>query len=178
MADQTIDLSELRALGDQLETLAGALHNQRLLNRLGLAGTRLVRTHTRAGLDKTGASMGSYSAAYARLKERANIPTGVVSLEYGVVRLKAEKERGGGLPIEAAPVRANLYDSMMSHLSHVVSADLDSVSIEFDRADKAEIMGYHIDAGRDPMGFSDDETEQLVGLVGTHLAELVATFGS
>lgn len=172
MADRIIDLDELRQLGDDLETFAGALHNQRLLNRLGLGGVRLIRQHARAGLDKDGKSMGDYSPAYARLKERANVPADKVTLEYGVRRLKAQRD--GGLPIDAAPVRANLYDSMLHHLRALVADDLDSVEIGFDREDKEELMGYHIDAGRDVMGFSPAELDRLQQLVEDDVARILS----
>src|SRR5690606_20105304 len=63
-----MDANNLGALAGDLQKLARQLINQRMLNRLGLASIRIVKTRTRRGIDVEGQPFRAYSDDYAALK--------------------------------------------------------------------------------------------------------------
>lgn len=157
MAERLVDLAELDALTDDLESLASALHNERLLTRLGLAQIRRIKKRTRAGVDVHGNPFAEYSDGYARLRTAAGVPRKRDMLMYGVRVVDGEAE-------------ANAYDTMLDHLHETVADDLQSVELDFDRDDKAELAGYHNEGeGHNPKrefsAVNDGDLDALAELV-------------
>lgn len=153
----------------QLDALAANLVDAKLLNRLGLGAIRFIQVRTREGKDLHGAPFAPYSAPYAKLKTAAGLKTSPVTLSFGVKKIKNEDE--------TYRIEANLHDTMMTHLDHVVSRDLAAVAVIVNREDKETLMRYHsIDGAgkgkviREAWGLSGDEKAQLVKLVGEDLA--------
>lgn len=156
----------------RLDRLAEGLYDQRLLNRIGLAVIRTERQRTRRGLDADGQPFRDYHPAYAKLKDAADgTSSAVVNLEYGVRR------EGEG---DEARVVVNKYDTMLTHLDHVVAQDRRSVVVAFDQERAARIARYHNVEGagrgkvrREFHALSAEQEEQIGGLVGEHVNDLL-----
>ena len=145
--DAEVLAKDLRQLGD-------ALQSQEILNKVGLAAERIIRKRTREGLDVHGDPFAPYSESYADRRERKELPTGTVNLQF------------------------SLYDGMLTTLTSEVGPDLEEVTLYFSDDEKAEIAGYHhTGAGDNPkrefFDLSDEETEKIAELIGEEIDDLL-----
>jgi hypothetical protein len=116
-------MAELNDVPDILEKLQRRLFSRALLNKIGLAGIRLIKARTRLGIDVKGAAFEPYSDGWAIIRQAHNLPTAYVNLEF------------------------NDIDGMLKKIDHVVAADLESVEIDILDPDKRKIASYHNDLG-------------------------------
>jgi hypothetical protein len=139
----------LRKAGD-------AFQNQKLLNKLGLGGIRLIKKRTRKGknvqgqpFDRAPSAEGSspYSPGHERKREKKGLPTGRIDFVF------------------------SLYGGMMEKIDHTVTNDLSDVTITIQDDDKRQIARYWNVEGAGPgemirrfWGLSGEETEKVRGL--------------
>lgn len=144
------------------EQLIVRLHRQAFLEKLGLAGERIIQKRTRSGRDIEGRPFKAYSDAYAEKRMRAGLPTIPVSLIWNDISGMLRK-----IGTEADPATGTAI-------------------IDFTDAEKRRIASYHNILGvakpganlRRFWGLADSEKKDLAGLVGNEtdliLAELTA----
>lgn len=145
--------NELQKVPDFLNEVIDALQSRTLLNKLGLAQIRKIKSRTRAGLDLEGKPFKAYNEKYAERKEKlTGIPTDVVNLVY------------------------NDIDGMMASIDHVVASDLKSVALTFTKKDRARIAQYHNELGagksrviRQFWGVSEQDSKDIAGIVQSDL---------
>ena len=130
------------------ERIRRSFDNSALLNRLGLAAIRFIKSRTRRGIDVDGVPFRAYSERWAKIRKAEGLPTSYVNLEF------------------------DDYSGMLQRMDHVVANDLQSVTVLFTDDEKDKIAGYHsyTGAGRGrvkrPFFFlSRDENDQLRGIV-------------
>lgn len=142
-------------------TITGLINNLQAaqeLNRLALAGERLILSRTRRGEFLPGSSPGaqSYSEGHRRKRQAAGLPTSIVNLQFDDL------------------------EGMLSKVDHVIAADLESVAIDIANPRKKEIAGFHHISGagksrviRKFFDFSEKEAADLVDLVGRDIEDLL-----
>lgn len=148
-------MSEFDKIKDTLIGLINGLQAQTTLNRLGLAGARLIRKRTREGKFLPGSSPGhqTYSEGHKKRREKLGLPTGRVNLQM------------------------NTIDGMMNSIDHVIGRKLEDVELVFTDPEKAEIASYHneLGAGKNKVkrvffDFNQKEDQMLTDLVGKDIA--------
>jgi len=141
------------------QKILSALDNDKILNRLGLGGIRIVKERTRKGLDVDGKSFKPYSEGYKKKREEAGLVTDIVNLEFDDL------------------------EGMLHKVDHEVNNSLHSVQMLIDDPEKETIAGYHNIQGagkskviRKFWGFSEEEKEKLrdIALEGIHESLLKA----
>ncbi len=148
---------DLQRLEQDLQELADGLQDQRLLRRIGLSVERRVRQRTRQGVDFEDSPFQDYSESYAKKRERKDLPTDKVNLQY------------------------TLYGGSMEQLDHVIARDLSGVEVLFATERAEDIMRYHNVEGageskviRQNMGVTEEDIDEIEDLVGQHIDDLLS----
>ncbi len=146
------DLGRISAI---LNNFWNELHSRALLNRLGLAGIRLIKVRTRSGKFLPGSSSGGADYPYTRYSER-----------------HAERRARAGLPTHVVNLEFDDIAGMLQNVDHIVAADLNSVSIDIIEEEKKRIAGYHHETGagksrviRKWFDLSSEEQEEIAEIV-------------
>ena len=151
-------MSDFDKIKDVLGQLIGKLQAQTELNKLALAGIRIIKSRTRKGefLEGSSANARRYSESWAARRERAGLPTDVVNLTFDDL------------------------EGMMSQIDYTISGDQESVDIDIADFRKREIAYFHSvsGAGRSRIkrvffDFSEEEENQLTELVQRDLVGLL-----
>ncbi len=146
-----------------LENILNAFKNSELFNKLGLGSIRLIKKRTREGIDLHGSPFKPYSVQYAKKRNREGKQTDVVQLIY------------------------DDYFGMVSRIDHVISRNLESVSViidslksEPDKPSKAEIAKFHNESGagkskviREFFGHNPEEEKQLAELTNLEIKNII-----
>lgn len=147
---------DLQKLRDDFRDLGKRLVDQKLLNKIGLAGIRRIKDRTRRGVDYLGLSFKAYSEGHAKKRRKLGLPTGHVDLVF------------------------SLYDGMMQQLDHMVFRDLSGLSILIDDNEKQQLAVWHNIEGagrsrvkREFFNLSDADVDEIDTLVGVHIDGLL-----
>jgi hypothetical protein len=155
-------MSDLSDLERDLRTFADALRNQEMLNKLGLAAERRIRSRTREGRSVEGdafdtpanETLGAYSKSHGRRREKKGLPTDRINLSF------------------------SLYDGMLEQMTYDVASDLDGVILYFDDEEKAKIASYITEQGigtsgvtYDFFGLNEEDQEGINEIIDDHLTD-------
>lgn len=112
-------MAEFKDVPKILQQLIVRLHRQAFLEKLGLAGERMIQKRTRSGKDIEGRPFKPYSDAYAEKRMRAGLPTIPVSLIW------------------------NDISGMMRKIGTEADPATGTAIIDFTDAEKRRIASYH-----------------------------------
>lgn len=146
-----INKKEFEKLRKSFQAVVDALYNQRMLNQIGLAALRLIKTRTRQGKDIKGKKFKGgkgYSEAYKKKRQKHHLPVDVINLEFDDI------------------------DGMLQHLDYVIFRDLSGVALDINRDDKRQIAYYLNESGAGKnrikfpfFGLNKKEEEKIAKLV-------------
>lgn len=135
-----------------LTTALDRLESDRLLNKLGLAGIRKIKSRTRQGKDFEGKAFQKYSAGYKKKRQDAGLPTHLVNLEFDDI------------------------NGMLQTMDHIIAADRKSVALDFTDEDKRTIASYHNELGagkskvkREFFGLNEDDQKDISKIIADDL---------
>jgi hypothetical protein len=151
-------MAEFDDIKTVLDGFLSGLRNQTLLNKIGLAGIRLIKKRTREGIFLEGSSPGhtTYSEGHKKKREKAGLPTSIVNLQFDDI------------------------DGMLTEVDHVILNSFEGVAIDIMDEEKREIGYYHNVSGagksrikRVWFDLDDAERQQIVDLVEGEASDLI-----
>lgn len=144
-------MTDLSKIKEALREILGTFESQKLLNKIGLAQLRNIKSRTRKGLDLFGRPFKAYTDEW---KERKSI---VYRMPNHPVNLTLDDVSGMLSPVE---------------LDHIVSNDLKSVELYFRTPAKRKLAGYHDQEGvgkskviRRFWGVSEEDEKSLTDII-------------
>lgn len=159
-------MGQLKDVPPLLIEVINRLQAAEVLNRMGVAGERIIQKRTREGIDVEGRPFKPYSDAYAKKRDDNQLPVTPVTLSW------------------------DQYSGMMKKIESIVAADTKSVSLDITDEEKKKIMYYHSEKGvakegeniRKAWDLSDEEEKKIVKIAEQEadliLADLSAAFNA